>query len=467
VTETPTQTPTNTVTPTVTPSADTPTPTPTPTVTPTNTVTPSVTPTNTVTPSVTPSANTPTPTVTPTNTLTPTVTPTVTPSANTPTPTPTNTVTPTPTNTVTPTPTSTPRDCAGCTSYDVVISQADLDAISGNTDNKIYLYYYPCGSATQEFVTYSSAGTYSNEICSDNCATPEPYSTPEPYLYSSFDGGSVLTNSYLVEIAGDCSPSMLKTFACASGSVINTVSSEGLNKMLNTFELNNTYGNYNVTISATTLNTTTEIFVGNYGEKIGEVFELAYGTNNITKNVGYLGTNNSKILDIVVYSKNNGTFIPFDLNVSATCSDTISCDEVVSGTETYRQDVVINVTDAGHIIYNTETGQQSLYVPVGSKTLTDCLIVESIKSPLVLSDTATFTITYSGNTCTITPELTIGDCVSITFDAKYGFSATAYWIDCDGVTRTRFVNIGETFTTLGQYGSGSGLPVTYGEQAIQ
>jgi hypothetical protein len=235
--------------------------------------------------------------------------------------------------------------------------------------------------------------------------------------------------------------------------------------MLKTFELNNPYGNYNVTVSATTLNTTTEIFVGNYGERIGEIFELSYGTNNITKNVGYFGTNYSKILDIVVYSKNNGTFIPFDLNVSATCSDTISCDEVVSGTETYRQDVVINVTDAGHIIYNTETGQQSLYVPVGSKTLTDCLIVESIKSPLILSDPATFTITYSGDTCTTTPDLVTGDCASMTFDAKYGFSATAYWIDCDGVARTRFVNVGETFTTAGQYGSGSGLPITY-DQAI-
>jgi hypothetical protein len=332
--------------------------------------------------------------------------------------------------------------------------------ISGNTDNKIYLYYYPCGSSTQEFVTYSSSGTYSNEICSDNC------STSEPYLYSSFDGGTNAVNSYLVERDGDCSLSVQKTVQCASGSVINTISSEGLNKMLNTFELNNSYGNYNVTISATTLNTTTEVFVGNYGEKIGEVFELAYGTNNITKNVGYLGSNNSKILDIVVYSKNNGTFQPFNMSVSATCSDTISCDEVVSGTETYRQDVIINVTNAGYIIYNTETGQQSLYVPIGSKTLTDCLIVESIKSPLVLSDPATFTITYSGDTCTTT-SATIGDCVGITFEAKYGFSATAYWVDCNGMVNTRFVNIGETFTTLGQYGSGSGLPVTYGVQAIQ
>ena len=150
------------------------------------------------------------------------------------------------------------------------------------------------------------------------------------------------------------------------------------------------------------------------------------------------------------------------MSVSATCSDTISCDEVVSGTETYRQDVIINVTDAGHIIYNTEAGQQSLYVPIGSKTLTDCLIVESIKSPLVLSDPATFTITYSGDTCT-TSSGTTGDCVYITFEAKYGFSATAYWINCDGVVSTRFVNVGEFFTTTGQYGSGSGLPVTYGQ----
>jgi hypothetical protein len=331
--------------------------------------------------------------------------------------------------------------------------------VSGNTDNKIYLYYYPCGSSTQEFVTYSSAGTYSNEICYDNC------SASEPYFYFSF-GDEIPQNSYLIERGGDCASSIIKTVACASGSVTNTVSSEGLNIMLNTFELNESYGNYNVTVSATTLNTTTEVFVGNYGEKIGEVFELVYGTNNITKNVGYLGTNNSKILDIVVYSKNNGTFQPFNMSVSATCSDTISCDEVVSGTETYRQGVIINVTDAGHIVYNTETGQQSIYVPVGSKTLTDCLIVESIKSPLVLSDPATFTITYSGDTCNLLLATT-GDCVAITFDAKYGYSATASWIDCNGLINYRFVNIGEIFTTIGQYGSGTGLPVTYEEQAIQ
>jgi hypothetical protein len=306
-------------------------------------------------------------------------------------------------------------------------------------------------------VTYSYSGTYLNEICSDNC------STTEPYLYSSFDGGSNLTNSHLVEIDGDCTPSMLITSECSTGVVTNTVSNEGMVLLKNTFELDNPYGNYNVTVSATTLNTTTEVFVGNYAEKIGEVFELPYGTNNITKTVGYYGINGYKILDIVVYSKNNGTFVPFDIKVTASCSDTISCDEVVpGGSETYRQNVVINVTDAGHIIYNTETGQQSLYVPVGSKTFTDCLIVESIKSPLVLSDTATFTITYSGDTC-VTSSGGIGDCVNITFDAKYGFSATAYWIDCNGVQKSRFINVGEVFTTTGQFGSGTGVPVTYGD----
>jgi len=38
------------------------------------------------------------------------------------------------------------KPCDECTSYNIVINQSDLNNISGETDNKIYLYYYPCGT---------------------------------------------------------------------------------------------------------------------------------------------------------------------------------------------------------------------------------------------------------------------------------------------------------------------------------
>ena len=367
--------------------------------------------------------------------------------------------TPTPTPTHTPTPTSTPRDCSGCTSYDVVISQSDLDAISGNTDNKIYVYYYPCGMGTQQFVTYSSAGTYEDEICSDNC------SDEEPSLYSSFDGGTNPQNSYLIEISGDCSSSISRRSNCATTTVVNTINSAGLSRMLNTFELDQPYGNYQITVSATTNNNTTEIFIGNYEEKVGELFTLTQGFNEFTKTVGYYSSNENKILDIYVFSTNTGTFQPFDLYVTSSCQTTISCDSVSETTETYKQNVVLNVTEAGYIIYNNISGQQSIYATVGTRTIYDCVIIETIKSPLVLLDPATFTITNEGTLCNL-PVAGIGDCVDITFSANYGFSATAYWLDCNGNEITRFINSGEIFTTTGSVGSGSGLPVTYGDAIL-
>ena len=53
-------------------------------------------------------------------------------------------------------------------------------------------------------------------------------------------------------------------------------------------------------------------------------------------------------------------------------------------------------------------------------------------------------------------------CRTITFNDNQGFSATAYWVDCNGVARTRFISLNESYSTTGQDGSASGLPVTYG-----
>ena len=232
--------------------------------------------------------------------------------------------------------------------------------------------------------------------------------------------------------------------------------------MLNTFELDQPYGNYEMTVSATTNNNTTEIFIGNYEEGIGEIFTLTQGLNEITKTVGYYSSKENKVLDIYVFSTNTGIFQPFDLYVTSSCQTTISCDSVSETTETYKQNVVLNVTDAGYIIYNNISGQQSIYVSVGTRTIYDCVIIETIKSPLVLLNPASFTITNEGTLCNL-PVAGTGDCVDITFSANYGFSATAYWLDCNGNEITRFINSGEIFTTTGSVGSGSGLPVTYGE----
>jgi len=35
-------------------------------------------------------------------------------------------------------------------------------------------------------------------------------------------------------------------------------------------------------------------------------------------------------------------------------------------------------------------------------------------------------------------------------------------LDCSGNQRSRFVNVNETFTTCGKFGSGTGIPVYYG-----
>ena len=62
------------------------------------------------------------------------------------------------------------KPCDECTSYNIIINQSDLNDISGNTDNKIYLYYYPCGtySGVTPYVTFSYPGTFTDYICAQS-----------------------------------------------------------------------------------------------------------------------------------------------------------------------------------------------------------------------------------------------------------------------------------------------------------
>jgi hypothetical protein len=205
LTETPTETPTNTPTTTETP---TPTPTNTPTETPTNTPTP--TPSLTETPTETPT-NTPTTTETPTPTLTetPTSTPTPTPSlTETPTETPTNT--PTSTGTSTPTPSETPTETPTLTPSETptltptpTLTQTPSSTPGTPITSNLVLYYDPSNPSS-----YSGSGTVINDLSSNGLnGTMSNITFTSPYF--TFNGTSseisVADNALLEPGSGDWS----------------------------------------------------------------------------------------------------------------------------------------------------------------------------------------------------------------------------------------------------------------------
>ena len=108
----------------------------------------------------------------------------------------------------------------------------------------------------------------------------------------------------------------------------------------------------------------------------------------------------------------------------------------------------------------------SVNVPVGTYTITDCFIYETLNPLLIVNNPATYIVVYSGDTCTLNNNTTnstteVGTCANIKFTANQGFSATAWWIDCSGNQKTQFVSVGQSITVQGINGSGSGLPLTY------
>jgi len=370
-----------------------------------------------------------------------------------------------------------------CVTYNVTVRQIDLDS---SDDGKVYVYYYPCGQTggTASFTTYSYSGTFLSTICVQN------YPNLDPYVQIFYDGGVPNTDisSRIVLLPEQCTPEknvVISMSGCTSNSgLTNTftyqITKPGITKLNTYFELDKDYGNIDVRVSGTTNNTSNEVFIGNLTEKIGETFILTGGTNDVTGSLGFFSRTNNKNLDISVHSTNNTTFQPFTLSFTCGCTSTIKCNSIVSGvTETYVQNVILNVLNSGILIYNNSKGEQiSKFVNNGSTTLTECIILESLKnrpiestnpqqysSPLVLSDPTTYTITSTGTTCTTSTTGTTSNLnqnVEIIFEARYGFSATAYWLDCSGNQRSRFVNVNETFTTCGKFGSGTGIPVYYG-----
>lgn len=376
-----------------------------------------------------------------------------------------------------------------CVSYHIKVEQSDLNL---SDDGKVYVYYYPCGETggTASFTTYSYSGTFLSDVCVQN------YPNLDPYLQIFYDGGAPNTNidSKLILLPGQCTQNKIQAISM-SGCTSNTgltrtftydITKPGITKLNTYFELDKNYGNIDVRISGLTNNTSNEVFVGNYVEKIGETFSLSSGVlTDVTGSLGYFSRNNSKNLDITVHSTNTTTFQPFTLSFTCGCTTTIKCSSIVTGaTETYVQNVILNVpTNPGILIYFNHKGEQiSKYISTGNTTLSECIILESLKnspipgtnpqkysSPLILSDPTEYVITSTGTTCTSSTTGTTSnsnDNVYITFEGKYGFSATAYWLDCSGNSNNRYVNVNETFTTCGKYGSGTGLPVSYGAYCV-
>ena len=165
------------------------------------------------------------------------------------------------------------------------------------------------------------------------------------------------------------------------------------------------------------------------------------------------------------------------MSFTASCPTDCNCTSSTTG-NTYYSGTTINVTgftngSNGYIKYNTSTGTTyKLISSTGTYTITDCIDVTTLAPGTPFSSIVGYNNVVTGTTCgTQTTDTsgfsssstgTTGNCRFITFNANQGFSATAYWVDCYGVTQNRFVDKGTSFTTQGQDGSASGLPTTYG-----
>lgn len=341
------------------------------------------------------------------------------------------------------------KPCDECTSYNIVINQSDLNDISGNTDNKIYLYYYPCGTSGEtSYLTFSYPGTFTNYICAQSCAVTEPF------LSSSFNGGSILTNSSYVELAGNCALSIYRSISCNTGFTY-TISSPGTTIIPNLVDIGQTYGNVSVTGSYTSLNSFNEVFVGNFGEKIGDIYTSSVGTVYKEETVGFYSSNEKTTMDVIVHSiGTNNIFIPFDITIEIGCPTTLGCGENLE-TKTYLTGTQIDVAQPGYIKYDTNTETVYKYISsTGMHGITDCYVYESLGVPddKIYPTGLTYTVLYSGNTC----DAGIDDCLEITFTSNSESDILIGWTSCVGAWRTRTLTIGETFTTCAIKNSGYG-----------
>jgi hypothetical protein len=346
------------------------------------------------------------------------------------------------------------------------VTSADLAA---SDDGKVYAYYYPCGTTggTISYMDFSNTGSYSDYICVQNCAPSSAY------VGYNYDGGvatTALYGSYLNATNTNCA---MTSIACSNSFTYN-VAAEGYNYPTKHFELNQTYGNVDITITISgNTNTNNEIFIGNSSVSYGTTYSFGTGAQSISDTVGFISNDTKTTLDIVVYSTTTGnTFTPFDVIFTASCPTDCNCTSGTTG-NTYYSGTTINVTSIGNIKYDTVSGTiyKNITTP-GTYTINDCILVNTLSPGYPLSSVASYINVVTGSSCSsVTIDTSgsqssstgiTGNCRFITFNANQGFSATAYWVDCYGVTQSRFVNNGTSFTTQGQDGSASGLPVTYG-----
>jgi hypothetical protein len=346
------------------------------------------------------------------------------------------------------------KPCDECTSYNIVINQSDLNNISGETDNKIYLYYYPCGtySGDTPYLTFSYPGTFTDYICAQSCAVTEPF------LSSSFDGGTILTDSSYVELAGNCAVSTFRSVSC-SGTTVYNVASEGFNYPPTQFDLGQTYGNVDITISISgNTNSNNEIFIGNRAESYGTTYAFGTGAQSISDTIGFISNTTKTTLDVVVYSTTTGnTFTPFNVVFTASCPDGVDCSSATTGT-TYYSGTTINVTAIGNIKYDTINGFVFRNITsTGIYTINDCILINTLSPAFPLASVASYNNVVTGSSCNSITVDTSGsetsstgttvNCRTITFNANQEYSDTVSWIDCDGFFQSRFVERGTTFTT--------------------
>jgi len=354
-------------------------------------------------------------------------------------------------------------DCSGCTSYDIIITQDDINA---SDDNKVYVYYYPCGASGETFsyISFSYPGTYRDYICVQNCGPIVP-----------FVGYRIGTNSICNDLKGslilptntNCHISLIP---CNTTPLVYNVAAQGFNYPTTQFDLLQTYGNIDITITITgNTNENNEIFIGNKSEGYGTTYTFGPGALSTGSTVGYISSTSKTTLDIIVYSTTTGnTFTPYNVTFTTNCPTCISCSPNSTGT-TYVSGTTINVTKTGYIKYDQVNGTTySLISSIGTYTITDCILVDTILPGYELSNVAEYDTVVTGTECGTGSGQLLTDCVEIIFSATHGFNtynsytATAAWIDCSGTQQTRTIIAGETFSTYGLFGSASGLPLTYG-----
>jgi hypothetical protein len=310
------------------------------------------------------------------------------------------------------------------------------------------------------FLTFSNPGTYVNYICTDNCST-------ESYVCIQYDGGctSPQNNSRLVEKDGDCATYdiLYNSVSCSNTEYQFTISSPGYTYINTKFDIGQTYGNVPVTVSYTSLNSSDEVFVGNYDEKIGEAYSSTLGQVVYQEDVvGFYSTKEKTTMDVVVYSTAyENVFIPYTLAIKIECPSTLDCGSNLV-TKTYITGTQIDVTNTGYIKYDTNTDTVYKFISsTGMHRIDDCYVYESLATGTPFADLASFTELYSGYSCNAGTD----DCLEITFVSNGEIETTIGWVSCVGAWRTRILSIGETFTTCGikDSGYGQGVSISQGD----